>query len=448
MYKKTLFIFRRDLRIEDNIGLIEALQNSKEVIPCFIYDENIIKKLKDSKFRWSFLNESLVDLDNQLKKKGTSLQILEGKPEKILDSMIKKHNLNAVFLNTDFTNYAQRRDEKIFQICKKNKISFHSTLDFLLHNPNEIKTNEGSPYTIYSFFYKKARQFPIKKIIKNIQKNYSKEIISDNKIKKSEIRNDEIIGGRKEALKILKNLDKFRDYDKVRDFPGLNQTTMLSAHNKFGTVSVREVHKEIKEVLGLDHTIMGEIYWREFFSHILFHFPYAQKTTFRKKFQKIPWSKSKESFKKWSEGNTGFPIVDAGMRQLNQTGFMHNRVRMVVASFLTKDLHMDWRLGEKYFEEKLIDHDPAVNSGNWQWAASTGCDSVPYFRIFNPWRQQERFDLNCDYIKKWVPELEKLEPKIIHNLLEKFPEDLEYPKPMLIHKIEAEKTKLIFKSQK
>ncbi len=448
MYKKTLFIFRRDLRIEDNIGLIESLQNSKEVIPCFIYDENIIKKLKDSKFRWNFLNESLVDLDNELKKKGTSLQILEGKPEKIIDSMIKKHNLNAIFLNTDFTNYAQRRDEKIFQICKKNKISFHSTLDFLLHNPNEIKTNEGSPYTIYSFFYKKARQFPIKKIIKNIQKNYSNEVISDNEIKKSEIKNNKIIGGRKEALKILKDLDKFRDYDKVRDFPGLNQTTMLSAHNKFGTISVREVHKEIKEVLGSNHTIMGEIYWREFFSHILFHFPYAQKTTFRKKFQKIPWSKSKESFKKWSEGETGFPIVDAGMRQLNQTGFMHNRVRMVVASFLTKDLHMDWKLGEKYFEEKLIDHDPAVNSGNWQWAASTGCDSVPYFRIFNPWRQQERFDLNCDYIKKWIPELEKVEPKIIHKLWEKFPEDLEYPKPMLIHKIEAEKTKLIFKSQK
>ena len=448
MYKKSLFIFRRDLRIEDNIGLIESLQNSKEVIPCFIYDENIIKKLKDSEFRWSFLNESLVELDNELKKKGTSLQILEGKPEKIIDKIIKKHKLNAIFLNTDFTNYSQHRDEKIFQVCKKNKISFHSTLDFLLHNPNEIKTNEGSPYTIYSFFYKKARQFPIKKIIKNIQKNYSKEIISDDQIKKSEIKNHEIMGGRKEALKILKNLDKFRDYDKVRDFPGLNQTTMLSAHNKFGTVSVREVHKEIKEVLGSDHTIMGEIYWREFFSHILFHFPYAQKTTFRKKFQKIPWSKSKESFKKWCEGETGFPIVDAGMRQLNQTGFMHNRVRMVVASFLTKDLHMDWRLGEKYFEEKLIDHDPAVNSGNWQWAASTGCDSVPYFRIFNPWRQQERFDLNCDYIKKWVPELEKIEPKIIHKLWEKFPTNLQYPKPMLTHKIEAEKTKLIFKSQK
>ena len=261
------------------------------------------------------------------------------------------------------------------------------------------------------------------------------------------MKNKEIKGGRKEALKILKNLDKFRNYDKIRDFPALNQTTQISAHNKFGTISIREVHNQIKEVLGENHTIMREIYWREFFSHILFHFPHAQKTSFKQKFQKIPWSKSKESFEKWSKGKTGFPIVDAGMRQLNETGFMHNRVRMIVASFLTKDLHIDWRLGEKYFGEKLIDYDPAVNSGNWQWAASTGCDSVPYFRIFNPWRQQERFDLNCEYIKKWIPELEKIEPKIIHNLWNKFPDNLNYVKPMVTHKIEAEKTKMIFKSQ-
>ena len=448
MYKKSLFIFRRDLRLEDNIGLIESLQNSTEVIPCFIYDENLIKNLKDSKFRWNFLNESLVDLDIELKKRGTRLQVLEGKPEKVIEKIIKNHKLEAVFLNTDFTNYSQKRDEKIYQTCKKNEISFHSTLDFLLHNPNEVKTNEGSPYTIYSFFYKKARQFPIRGISKNIKKNYSKEIISNIQVKKLKIKNDEILGGRKEAMKIIKNLDKFRDYDKVRDFPGLNQTTMLSAHNKFGTISIREIHKHVKEILGSDHTIMDEIYWREFFSYILFHFPHAQKTSFRQKFQKIPWSKSKESFKKWSEGKTGFPIVDAGMRQLNETGFMHNRVRMIVASFLTKDLHIDWRLGEKYFAEKLIDYDPAVNSGNWQWAASTGCDSVPYFRIFNPWRQQEKFDSNCDYIKKWIPELKKMEPKTIHNLWSELPKKMKYPKPMLIHKIEAEKTKLIFKSQK
>ena len=448
MYKKSLFVFRRDLRLEDNIGLIESLQNSTEVIPCFIYDENLIKNFKDSKFRWNFLNESLTDLDMELKKKGTRLQVLEGKPDKAIEKVIKKHKVEAVFVNTDFTNYSQKRDEKIYQTCKKNEVPFHSTLDFLLHNPNEIKTNEGSPYTIYSFFYKKANQTIIRKISKNIKKNYSKEIISDSKIKNSKVKNNEIVGGRKEALKIVRNLDNFRDYDKIRDFPGLNQTTMLSAHNKFGTISIREIHNQIKEILGSDHTIMGEIYWREFFSYILFHFPHAQKTSFRQKFQKIPWSKSKESFRKWSEGKTGFPIVDAGMRQLNKTGFMHNRVRMIVASFLTKDLHIDWRLGERYFAEKLIDYDPAVNSGNWQWAASTGCDSVPYFRIFNPWRQQERFDSNCDYIKKWIPELEEIDPKNIHNFWKEFPKNIEYTKPMLVHKIEAEKTKLIFKSQK
>ena len=184
MYKKSLFIFRRDLRLEDNIGLIESLQNSTEVIPCFIYDENLIKNLRDSKFRWNFLNESLTDLDIELKKKGTRLQILEGRPEKVIEKIIKKHKVEAIFLNTDFTNYSQKRDEKIYQTCKKNKISFHSTLDFLLHNPNEVKTNEGSPYTIYSFFYKKAKQFPIRKISKNIKKNYSKEIISNIRNKK------------------------------------------------------------------------------------------------------------------------------------------------------------------------------------------------------------------------------------------------------------------------
>ena len=447
MYERSIFLFHRDLRLEDNIGLIESLHNSGEVIPCFIFDSHLIKKLANSEFRWNFLNESLLDLDESLKKKGSRLQILEGITEKSLEKIIKKYKIEAIFSNRDFSNYAQNRDEKIFQICKKNKIPFHSTLDFLLHNPNDIKTNEDSPYTIYSFFYKKAKTFPTRNVIKNSKRNYSNEIISNSHIRKPKTENSEIKGGRKEALKILKNIEKFTDYDKVRDFPGLNQTTLLSAHNKFGTISIREIHTQIKENLGTNHTIMGEIYWREFFNYILFHFPYVEKESFRKKFQNIPWEKKDEPFRKWKEGTTGFPIVDAGMRQLNQTGFMHNRVRMIVASFLTKDLHIDWRWGERYFAKKLIDYDPAVNSGNWQWAASTGCDSVPYFRIFNPWRQQERFDLKCQYIKKWIPELEKIESEIIHNLWKKFPEDLKYPKPMIDHKIESEKTKNIFKLQ-
>jgi deoxyribodipyrimidine photo-lyase len=448
MYEKSIFLFHRDLRIEDNIGLIDALNNSKEVIPCFIYDSNLIKKLKDAKFRWNFLNESLLDLDENFKKKGIRLQIVEGITEKNLEKIVKKHKIESIFSNTDFSNYSQKRDEKIYQMCKKNKITFHSSLDFLLHNPHDIKTNEDSPYTIYSFFYKKAKIFPTRNVTKNTKKNYSNEIISNSSIIKPKITDLEIKGGRKEALKILKKLESFTDYDKVRDFPGLNQTTLLSAHNKFGTISIRETYAQIKEVLGINHTIMGEIYWREFFNHILFHFPYVEKKSFKQKFQDIPWKNSEESLKKWKEGQTGFPIVDAGMRQLNLTGFMHNRVRMIVASFLTKDLHIDWRLGERYFAEKLIDYDTAVNSGNWQWAASTGCDAVPYFRIFNPWRQQERFDLNCNYIKKWIPELEKMEPKDIHNLWKNFPLNLKYPKPMVVHKNEAEITKEIFKSQK
>ena len=448
MYEKSIFLFHRDLRIEDNIGLIDALNNSKEVIPCFIYDSNLIKKLKEAKFRWNFLNESLLDLDENFKKKGIRLQIVEGITEKSLEKIVKKHKIESIFSNTDFSNYSQKRDEKIYQMCKKNKITFHSSLDFLLHNPHDIKTNENSPYTIYSFFYKKAKIFPTRNVTKNTKKNYSNEIISNSSIIKPKITDLEIKGGRKEALKILKNLESFTDYDKVRDFPGLNQTTLLSAHNKFGTISIRETYAQIKEVLGINHTIMGEIYWREFFNYILFHFPYVEKKSFKQKFQDIPWKNSEESLKKWKEGQTGFPIVDAGMRQLNLTGFMHNRVRMIVASFLTKDLHIDWRLGERYFAEKLIDYDTAVNSGNWQWAASTGCDAVPYFRIFNPWRQQERFDLNCNYIKKWIPELEKMEPKDIHNLWKNFPLNLKYPKPMVVHKNEAEITKEIFKSQK
>jgi len=447
MYEKSIFLFHRDLRLEDNVGLIESLQKSKQVIPCFIYDSNLIRKLTDAKFRWKFLNESLLDLDIELKKKGSSLQILEGITEKILEKIIKKHKIEAVFSNADFSKYSQKRDKKIFQICKNSKTPFHITLDFLLHNPNDIKTNDDTPYTIYSFFYKKAKLFPIRKTTKNLMKNYSKENISNSLIAESETMDSEIKGGRKEGLKILKKLGKFENYEKVRNFPALNNTTLLSTHNKFGTISIREIHTQIKEILGINHTIMGEIYWREFFNYILFHFPHVEKKSFRKKFQNIPWENSEESFKKWKEGGTGFPIVDAGMRQLNYTGFMHNRVRMIVASFLTKDLHIDWKWGERYFAKKLIDYDIAVNSGNWQWAASTGCDAVPYFRIFNPWRQQERFDINCKYIKKWIPELDKIEPKVIHNLWNYFPIDIEYPKPMINHKIEADKAKKIFKYQ-
>ena len=448
MYKKSLFVFRRDLRLEDNTGLLQSLAASETVIPIFIYDDVVLKKYKDSEFRLNFLNESLLELDRDLKKKDSSLQIFRGLPYKVTEKILSENDIDAVFVNTDFTAYSQSRDEKINQICQKNNMAFHSVVDFLLHNPNAIKTNDEKPYTIYSHFYKKAKQSPVRKILKNSKDNYSKEKISTLSIASPAIKDPEIKGGRSMGLKILKDLEKFTDYGNFRDFPALHHTTTLSAHNKFGTVSIREVYHTIKEKLGTDHVLMDEIYWREFFSHILFHFPWAQKKSFRFKFQKIHWSKSKKDFKKWAEGYTGFPMVDAGMRQLNQTGFMHNRARMIAASFLTKDLHIDWRWGEKYFAKKLVDYDPAVNSGNWQWVASTGCDAVPCFRIFNPWMQQAKFDSDCLYVKKWIPELSELTPNVIHNLWQNFPTNLKYPKPMINHKIESQKTKDILRSQK
>jgi deoxyribodipyrimidine photo-lyase len=316
-------------------------------------------------------------------------------------------------------------------------------MDFFLQNPTVIKTNMDRPYTIYSQFYKKARTFPVRKIRKNSLSNFYRKKISNYSIFASNGQEDSF-GGRTKALTILNTLDKFKNYDSTRDYPS-NLTTRLSAHIKFGTLSIREIHNAILGNLGSSHTLMREIYWREFFNYICFHFPSSTQKSFKKKYQKFPWIKSKVLFAAWCSGNTGFPIVDAGMRELNKTGFMHNRVRMIVGSFLTKDLHIDWKLGERYFAKKLVDYDPAVNSGNWQWVASTGCDSVPYFRIFNPWIQQEKFDKECIYIKKWIPELGPFSPEVVHNLWKTFPENLNYASPIVNHKVEAQKTKELFK---
>lgn len=448
--KKSLFLFRRDLRLEDNTGLIYALKNSQEVIPCFIIDSKIMSNFKNSTYRIEFLNKSLIDLDEQLKKEKSSLKIFKGDTKKIIKKIISEQKIEGIFLNGDYTRNAQNRENQIEKICNEYKIKFNKYADYLLHMPDEILTREGKPYTIYSHFFKTAKTIPVRKILKNNFNNYYKdeikECISVETIKKTYEKKNK--GGRSNALKILKNIHMFKDYHKNRNYPALDETTKLSAHNRFGTVSIREVYHTVKENLGQEHILINEIYWREFFTYVLYHFPNSQFKAFKKKFENIPWSHNKRDYDAWCEGKTGFPIVDAGIRQLNKTGFMHNRVRMIVASVLTKDLRVDWKMGERYFAEKLIDYDPAVNVGNWQWAASTGCDAVPYFRIFNPWIQQERFDPNCDYIKKWIPELELIQPNVIHNLWKKRPDNIAYTKPIVDHKIESTKTKEIFKRQK
>lgn len=448
-YKKTLFIFRRDLRLEDNTGLIHALKNSNQVIPCFIIDTEIMNNLKKATSRIKFLNESLMDLNEQLNKRKSSLKIFKGKPDEIINEIISKHKIDAVFLNGDHTKFSQKKEIQIKKVCMKNNIDFNKYADYLLHIPDEIHTKEQKPYTVYSFFFKTAKTIPVRKCIKNNFNNYYNSKIKKDILKEFKEKNEEKgLGGRSNAVKILKKINQYKDYQKTRDYPNLDKTTRLSAHIRFGTVSIREVYHSIKKKLKEDHILIGEIYWREFFTYILHYYPNSKFKTFKKKFENIQWSQNKQDYRRWCKGETGFPIVDAGMRQLNKTGFMHNRVRMIVASFLTKDLHINWKWGERYFAEKLTDYDPAVNAGNWQWAASTGCDAVPYFRIFNPWLQQEKFDKSCNYIKKWIPELCELEPDEIHRLWKIYPSGLTYSKPILDHRIEASITKDIFKKQK
>ncbi len=445
-YKKTLFVFRRDLRLEDNTGLINALKNSNEVIPCFIIDVDIMNKLKKSELRIKFLIESLMDLDKQLGKKKSRLKIFKGKTKEIIEKIILEQKIDGLFLNGDYTKFAQKKEKEIKKICNQYKIDFNKHADYLLHIPDEIHTKEQKPYTIYSHFFRTAKTIPVRNNIKNNFSNYYQGKIKGESSLELKEKNT-VIGGRSNAIIILKNITQFRDYKNSRDYP-VDKTTRLSSHIRFGTVSIREVYHTIKENLGVDHILIGEIYWREFFTYVLHYFPNSKFKTFKKKFENIQWSQNKLGYHTWCKGETGFPIVDAGMRQLNQTGFMHNRIRMIVASFLTKDLHINWKWGERYFAEKLVDYDPAVNAGNWQWAASTGCDAVPYFRIFNPWLQQEKLDSNCDYIKKWIPELEKMQSDEIHNLWKRHQKVSTYPNPILDHKIEASKAKYIFKNQK
>lgn len=448
-YKKSLFIFRRDLRLEDNTGLVYALKNSDKVIPCFIIDTEIMNELKKSTSRIKFLNESLIDLDEQLHKKKSNLKIFKGRTEDCLKRIISEQKIDGVFVNGDYTRFAQKKEMQVKKICKQNNIDFNKHADYLLHIPDEIHTKEQKPYTVYSHFFKTAKTIPVRKPIKNNFNNYYQDKIKgDISLKFKEKNIEKHIGGRENAIGILKKIKQFKEYKKTRDHPALDMTTKMSAHIRFGTVSIREVYHAIKNSLGEDHILISQIYWREFFTYVLHYYPNSQFESFKKKFAKIKWSQNKQQFLSWSKGETGFPIVDAGMRELNTTGFMHNRVRMIVASFLTKDLHIYWKWGERYFAEKLIDYDPAVNVGNWQWAASTGCDAVPYFRIFNPWVQQEKFDSNCRYIKKWIPELNTVKPNEIHNLWRKQPKGLTYPNPIVDHKIEAGKTKNIFKNQK
>lgn len=447
--KKALFLFHRDLRLEDNTGLNQALGRSEKVIPAFILDPAQIER---NPYRGDhalqFMFQSLADLDEQLGRKGSQLYLFYGKTAEIIRQMLAG-GIDAVFSNRDYTPFARKRDEEIRKLCEQGNIPFFSFADALLHEPGDILKQNGKPYTIFTPYFRVASQVPVASVQANERSNYfsgnlpeSKPLSLLDQILPQANPSLAIRGGRAQGLKLLANIVHQKNYDQQRDIPSLDGTTHLSAHHKFGTISARETYYAIQKAFGSTHPLIRELFWRDFFTQIAFYFPHVFGHAFHQKYDLIPWRNGKDLFNAWKQGKTGFPIVDAGMRQLNETGFMHNRVRMIAASFLVKDLHIDWRWGERYFARKLVDYDPAVNNGNWQWAASTGCDAQPYFRIFNPWLQQKKFDPDCLYIRRWIPELEKFTPKEIHgwqgSLL------VDYPAPVVDHAKQAGLAKQLF----
>lgn len=403
--------FRRDLRLEDNTSLNAALASELEVIPIFIFDEEILKHLDKKDARVSFIHQLLSQINIQLSPLGSSLLSQYGNPLDIWQSLLEKHNIKKVFTNKDYEPYALARDQKIKELLASHGIEFIQVKDLVIFEESEICKNDGKPYTIYTPYKNKwLEKFNTinckPKSLTNNQYFYkcSFELISLKEI-----------GFEKSNIEVKDfNLSEISNYTDRRDFPSQDATSYLSPHLRFGSVSVRQIIQQTKD---LNTTFLSELIWREFFMQILFHFPHVTKESFNPKYRNIAWRNNEEEFQRWCEGKTGYPIVDAGMRQLNETGYMHNRVRMVVASFLCKHLLIDWRWGEAYFAEKLLDFELSANNGNWQWAAGTGCDAAPYFRVFNPSTQTLKFDSKLSYIKKWLPELNSFD----------------YPNPMVEH---------------
>jgi len=451
MYPLALHIFRRDLRLYDNTALMEALKLSKYVIPCFIFDK---RQIEDNDYKSDnciqFMAHSLQELDNELKKKNGKLYLFYGISEEVIVKLLTQLKIKAIFINRDYTPFSKKRDEKIEKICHDFNIDFQCYADALLHEPEEVMKSNHQPYHVFTYFLKSALQLPIRvPQNKSLENYYQKSIFLEDKsvlAKLLQKNNPNIFvkGGRIEALLLLKQMKNLHNYQEIRNIPAIHGTTQLSAHNKFGTLSIREFYYAIVKNFGKKHTLINELHWRDFFTHVAFHYPHVFGEAFYSKYKNIKWHDNEKHFRDWCKGLTGFPIVDAGMRELNTTGYMHNRVRMIVASFLTKDLHIDWRRGEKYFAQKLIDYDPAVNNGNWQWVASTGCDAQPYFRIFNPWLQQQKYDPDCLYIKRWIPELAMLTSKTIHSLNKmKNQLRINYPVAIVDHTTESQKAKIM-----
>ena len=417
MQAVNIFWFRRDLRLEDNVGLYQALKSDLPVLPIFIFDKNILDKLEDKEDRRvQFISNSLQEMQEKLVALGSTLQVFYGTPHEAFKILINSYKVNTVFANNDYEPYALQRESAIAKLLKTSGASLLTFKDQVVFEKAEVVKDNGEPYTVFTPFSRKWKSlltdrslavYPTEKYFSNFLKQSPLAIpslalmgfIADSKAFPGKIVKDDLI----------------KEYATQRNFPGIGGTSRLGVHLRFGTISIRQLASHTKE---LSETYLNELIWRDFYHMILWHFPQVgEGKAFKPAYDTIEWQKDNGEFELWCQGKTGYPIVDAGMRELNETGFMHNRVRMITASFLSKHLLLDWRLGEAYFAKKLLDYDFASNNGGWQWAAGSGCDAAPYFRIFNPRLQTEKFDKQLKYIRRWVPEIDSLS----------------YPQPIVIH---------------
>ena len=419
--KVSIFWFRRDLRLTNNRGLYEALLTGVPILPIFIFDKNILEKISiKSDRRVDYIHQALTDINTTLKSMGCSLRTFYGTPKEIFKTLMDEFDIQNVFCNRDYEPYAIKRDTEIYNLLREHHIGFHAYKDQVVFDKHDIVKKDGSPYTVYSPYAAKWRErlASSPELLKSYPKNFNNLYTSSY----SNIHSLTDIGFLKTDMSFSPPQLKasiIDEYDKFRDYPAMKYTTQLGIALRFGTISAREC---IAFAWKHNETWLSELIWREFFMQILYHFPDVVHVSFKKAYDHIQWRNDEDDFKKWCAGKTGYPLVDAGMRELNETGYMHNRVRMVAASFLCKHLLIDWRWGETYFAAMLNDYDLAANNGNWQWAAGSGCDAAPYFRIFNPITQAKKFDKNLDYIKNWLPEFgtpDYPEPIVDHSFARK-----------------------------
>ena len=468
-FEKSLFWLRRDLRLYDNAALYNALKESNSVHCAFIFDSNILDALNDKQDRRvEFIWESLLQIKKQLNKFGSDLIVEYGDPNIIIPQLVKKYQCDAIYMNKDYEAYANKRDT---EILKKLKIKGFQYKDQVLYEENEILTQSGTPYTVFTpyknnhlkrIFFEGITQFDCESLSSNYAKIDPVAMLSLDEMgfKISNLKYLAIPVGEAGGKLLIEDFKKrIHDYKLKRDFPFTKGVSYLSVHNRFGTVSIRQLAKiALEQPSEGASTWLSELIWRDFYFQILFNFPYINEgQAFKAQFNNLKFENNPDYFMAWKEGRTGYPIIDAAMRQLNQTGFMHNRLRMVAASFLVKDLLIDWRWGENYFANKLIDFDFSANNGGWQWAASTGCDAQPWFRIFNPILQSKKFDSEGRFIKKYVPELDVLTKNEIHEPWDKRKRDLinvkinlgvDYPMPIVDHSEQRLKALAIYSTKK